>query len=576
MSKASPDTNEKPIESRIDIKLISKEMKRNFTRFMTKLGAHIAHLAAFGVNHSLKYAERFGHFIKSKTEPRVRKLFNAFAGRKHCVLSCTERVQSYFYDLDDKFCEIKVNEGVFPALRHLFSTLFGTAWGFKGGLVTAFNWAAPALSIVFLVGVVNFATNLNYGVSVECNGEELGIITEETAYDEAEKALQDRITYVEGNEKVIIKSRLSVQIVRDNSQIVNANQLVDKMIDNSNADLANAYGIYVGGQFLGAVKDREPIMNTLAGMLAKYQTPGVKSVSFQKSVEYKDGLYVKSSLVSPDKILNQLTAQTQVPAYYTIQDGDTPLKIASKNGLRLSELVALNPSIEKSCQIGDSVVLTRAEAYMPVQVVKDVQYTETTDYETIEVENNSAYKGDKKVLVKGEEGETAVTAEVTYVNGYEVGRTIISSVVTKKPVTEKLSVGTLVPSPSKSTKLTGNGKYCWPVAGGYISAYMGDGRGHKGIDIAAPKGTSIFAADSGTVIMSQRYYDYGYCIMIQHSDGYITVYGHQSQLLVSVGQKVEKGQLIGLVGRTGEATGNHLHFEVRVNGKVANPMNFFG
>lgn len=76
--------------------------------------------------------------------------------------------------------------------------------------------------------------------------------------------------------------------------------------------------------------------------------------------------------------------------------------------------------------------------------------------------------------------------------------------------------------------------------------------------------------------MSQWYYGYGNCIMIRNDDGNVTVYGHQSKLIATVGQKVEKGQLIGLVGRTGQATGNHLHFEVRVNGKCVNPMGYIG
>lgn len=128
---------------------------------------------------------------------------------------------------------------------------------------------------------------------------------------------------------------------------------------------------------------------------------------------------------------------------------------------------------------------------MPVKVVKNVQYTETLQHDTVKVESNTMYKGNQKVLTKGEDGEAYVTAEVTYVNGYEVGRTIISSVITKEPVTEKIAVGTLTPKPTSGAKISGNGKYAWPVAGGYISAYFGDGRGHKGVDIAAAAGTSI-------------------------------------------------------------------------------------
>lgn len=97
---------------------------------------------------------------------------------------------------------------------------------------------------------------------------------------------------------------------------------------------------------------------------------------------------------------------------------------------------------------------------------------------------------------------------------------------------------------------------------------------HKGMDIAAPNGTSIKAAAPGTVIQSGYYGGYGNLIIIDHGNGVTTYYGHCSKLYVSVGQKVEAGDIIGTVGSTGNSTGNHLHFEIRLNGKQVNPENY--
>ena len=100
---------------------------------------------------------------------------------------------------------------------------------------------------------------------------------------------------------------------------------------------------------------------------------------------------------------------------------------------------------------------------------------------------------------------------------------------------------------------------------------------HKGIDFAAPAGTKIYAAAAGTVIQSgygqegSGYGGYGNVVVIQHSATYSTLYGHCSKLLVSAGQSVSAGQIIALVGSTGQSTGNHCHFEIRVNGKQVNP-----
>ena len=104
---------------------------------------------------------------------------------------------------------------------------------------------------------------------------------------------------------------------------------------------------------------------------------------------------------------------------------------------------------------------------------------------------------------------------------------------------------------------------------------MGDGRGHKGIDIAAPYGTTIFAAEEGTVVLVQKIrYGYGYNFIIQHNDGRRTRYAHCSAIYVSVGQKVIKGEPVAAVGSTGQSTGNHLHFEVIENGVFKNPIDF--
>ncbi len=97
---------------------------------------------------------------------------------------------------------------------------------------------------------------------------------------------------------------------------------------------------------------------------------------------------------------------------------------------------------------------------------------------------------------------------------------------------------------------------------------------HKGIDIGAPTGTPIYAAEDGIVTYSGWYYGYGYLIKVQHANGYETYYGHCSKLACNAGDTVSKGTLIGYVGSTGNSTGPHLHFEVRVNGTNYNPEPF--
>lgn len=122
------------------------------------------------------------------------------------------------------------------------------------------------------------------------------------------------------------------------------------------------------------------------------------------------------------------------------------------------------------------------------------------------------------------------------------------------------------------------GTLAWPVSGtitspfGYRRNPFGGGMEfHQGLDIAAPMGTTITAAAAGTVISAGWYGGYGNYILIDHGGGMATGYGHCSQIFVSVGQQVQKGQAIGAVGSTGASTGPHVHFEVRINGKAVDP-----
>jgi murein DD-endopeptidase MepM/ murein hydrolase activator NlpD len=124
----------------------------------------------------------------------------------------------------------------------------------------------------------------------------------------------------------------------------------------------------------------------------------------------------------------------------------------------------------------------------------------------------------------------------------------------------------------------GPGSFSWPVTGtitspfGWRSNPFGGGpEFHQGLDIAAPMGTTVTAAAGGTVIMAQWYGGYGNYILIDHGGGYSTGYGHLSAIYVSTGQTVQRGQAIGAVGSTGQSTGPHLHFEVRIAGKPVDP-----
>ena len=144
------------------------------------------------------------------------------------------------------------------------------------------------------------------------------------------------------------------------------------------------------------------------------------------------------------------------------------------------------------------------------------------------------------------------------------------------------STGTEGWIPGTDVPFIGADGFCSPIGAGWESRvtsefgyrrdpFTGETRGHTGMDLAVPTGTPVRAALPGTVTAAQYHSSYGYYVMIDHGNGLSTLYAHNSQLLVRVGQTVEAGDIVSLSGSPGRSTGPHLHFEVRVSGQRTNP-----
>jgi len=133
---------------------------------------------------------------------------------------------------------------------------------------------------------------------------------------------------------------------------------------------------------------------------------------------------------------------------------------------------------------------------------------------------------------------------------------------------------------ARSQQVYVGGKYIWPldlkynrISSGFTKrTFNGVTEFHKGIDIPANAGANIYAANAGTVVTATYHYSYGNYVIIDHGGGQATLYAHCSKILVKVGDKVKQGDVIAKVGTTGYSSGNHLHFEVRINGVAVNPL----
>lgn len=185
--------------------------------------------------------------------------------------------------------------------------------------------------------------------------------------------------------------------------------------------------------------------------------------------------------------------------------------------------------------------------------------------ETIYVEDSSLYIGETKVLVEGQPELREITVEKFIDANGNTSQSFSDSQVVVEDVPRVIAIGTKE-KPA----------YIMPVEDYVFTSSYGPrwGRAHEGIDLAVSTGTEVSAAAEGVVIQSGWNGGYGISIYVDHGNGIITRYGHLSQAYAQVGRKVKQGEIIGLSGNTGNSTGPHLHFEIRIGDESVNPANY--
>lgn len=349
-------------------------------------------------------------------------------------------------------------------------------------------------------------------------------------------------------------------------------------LDLEKDNMIDAFGIYAGNEFIGAVVSTNDARIVFQDNLKKYETEENIKAEYKKSLHYVKGKYNISSLIDENDIKEFLNKKSSV-SHYIIEEGDSLNLVAENYGMTLDELLELNPTIYDPdfCCEGMDIVVELKEASMPVVISKTIEETSVIPFETKTVLDASMTKGQTEVLVKGEDGECVNTIKIYYEGEIETGRKIVSSRITKDPVAAQVRTGSRIqnavgrPS-SEQTVLNGTGQFMWPVNGGWISDGFGGTRRHKGMDIAAGTGISIYAAAAGRVLAAGwNTGGYGYFVMIDHGNGFSTLYGHMSKVIAVNGEYVECGDLIGEVGNTGDSDGSHCHFEIRYKNYCQNP-----
>lgn len=290
------------------------------------------------------------------------------------------------------------------------------------------------------------------------------------------------------------------------------------------------YSVSLNEEFVGYTKDKSQLQSKINDYMENGDGENVAFVQVNTLPEYKLCLLKKDIATNDEEIFD--TVKQTGTAYYRYY-------------------AILDEGEEKS------YVATFEDAEKVVAGLKN---------------KNSANKESITIIEKYEaEAEDIVTSDEVISTLYE------QPAIVKRAVTSNVRVAAAKGVNTSSQKVNLGMGIIQPVSGVVTSRFGSRwGKSHKGIDIGAPKGSSVKAVAGGTVTLSSYGYNggYGNYVIVSHGNGIETVYGHCNSLSVKVGQKVAQGQPVATVGSTGRSTGNHLHLEIRINGMAQNPQNY--
>tara|TARA_A100001037_G_C15146235_1_gene636458 strand:- start:1902 stop:2933 length:1032 start_codon:yes stop_codon:yes gene_type:complete len=299
-------------------------------------------------------------------------------------------------------------------------------------------------------------------------------------------------------------------------------------------------------------------------------------------VSHIDGIGVVSDNLWLDhSIKRSINIRTHIPSRprqdvikYVVRSGDTLFGISEKYGISPETILWSNPILK------DDPHLLRAEQELLISPVSGVL---RVVYEGDTVEGlASVYRSDVDDIVNwpsnniDSENPQLVLGEVIVVPGGERDfvQWTVPRVARAKRNPLPAGAGPGACAGGYQGGAIGSGTFIWPAANRFLSGYNYSGY-HQAIDIAAGLGDPIYASDSGVVVFAGwSNWGYGYMVVIDHGNGWQTLYSHLSQWNVSCGQSVYQGNVVGLSGSTGNSTGPHLHFEINYQGTRVNPWNY--
>ncbi len=350
-------------------------------------------------------------------------------------------------------------------------------------------------------------------------------------------------------------------------------------------DFCEAYMLYVDGHQAAACTDGDGLSALLTDIEAELLASGgsaFEKVRITNELRVEKQLCLKTLVKTTEEINVLINPLAELEAAVvtddsTGTDSDSIMRISAFTASApgdVSQTAYVDPDIDFGLNREDDQVF---DPMLDYAFINTVTVNEIIYFETKRIDDYENYIGNEKVTCEGTNGEKAVTYEILYdAAGNITARNVISESIITPKVDKIVMAGALEIPDAVPT-----GTFIWPCeAPKGVSSYYGwrDLYGkrdfHLGIDIPDALGSTIWAADGGTVTWAGITPSYGRSVRITHANGYSTLYAHLNKIFVNVGDEVYQKQPIGTMGKTGVAYGVHLHFEVRINDVTVDPINY--
>ena len=490
-----------------------------------------------------------------------RRLWQVRAGR----LQENQIVQDYLLVYRENVAQAKKNQ-----VTLLYNLRRLRAWYNRQTTVGKLGLGAAAYFVLFFSANAIFIGN---ACGVYVNGQQVAVVADESfAKNTLTEVIRDK------SSKAGVALEINDEIYYRGVHAKKADFLDKEELKASlNSALSfntNAVEIIINGETRICLHDRQEAEDMLKWLRSLYPAEAGEMVAFKEKVELVETVVDERTITTAEEARDMLLYGSDKVEQYVVKNGDTAWDIAAKYDVYVDTLQINNPGVDLwNIQVDQVLKLSREVPLITVLATRQYTTDEEIPYKVEERSDDKLMPGERKVIAAGTAGLRTVTYDVTRENGFEVERVELEQEVLREPTTEIVARGSQIMLASR-----GGGRIGWPGGGSVISAFgMRSGRMHKGVDISGAYGAPIVAAASGTVIHAATGYDggYGTNVEISHGSGYVTKYAHMSSLNVHVGQTVQRGELIGRVGATGNAVGAHLHFEVLVNGVPQNPTSYF-